>query len=77
MTDGHRHDSYPVLPNEASSLPSHVSRCAERYMALVRFHHELSRRMRRLAIEARIYTALNVAAIGAVAWLLKQLLEKR
>jgi hypothetical protein len=71
-----RHDHHPVLPGEAKSLPQHVERCAERYMALVRYHNETSRRIRRLQVESRFYTAVNAGALAMLGWFLYRLLEK-
>lgn len=71
-----RHDQMPVLPGEAKSLPTHVERCAERYTALLRFHYELSARLRRMQLEGWIFRGVGVVLLGSIGWLLQKLLDK-
>lgn len=70
------HNELPVTPAEAKDLPTHVERCADRFMALTRWHYEISRRLWHMRLEAWIYRTLTIAALAAVAHFLRQLLEK-
>lgn len=65
-----RHDEMPVLPREATDLKVHVEQCALRYNALVRLHHNVLSRVRRMMwMNSGIFTMLVY-----IAW---ELLQKR
>lgn len=62
------HDELPVLPEEATSLKVHVRMCVRRHLALIRYHHELSRKMWRSEMITLIYRSIMLPAVGALLW---------
>lgn len=71
---GPRYDHNPVLPSEASSLPTHVENCARRYVSLLQYLNVLSRRMRTLRIENWLYRAIT---LPIMVWIALELYRMR
>ena len=63
-----RHDEIPVLPEEATDLAIHVRQCSLRYNALLRYHYEISKRLRWADWTSWLYRAITLPAVLWIAW---------
>jgi hypothetical protein len=62
-----RHNEMPVLPDEATDLAKHVDQCARRYNALVAWHYEISRRLRKADWISWTYRTITLPAVLYIA----------
>lgn len=63
-----RHDEFPVLPAEATDLGTHVTQCARRYNALLRFHYDLSKSIRRQEVQSWVYRGFTFPLMCFICW---------